>query len=153
MVSLVDAAPSIRVSTFFPGRAPIPTWVSACLIFVASSRVRACVIRAEQAGQHLPTTVGAVVGEGEQGEAEPILERRSRVLPLAVSRHERGVQVDDQRMLRGDAAVWGVFSGPCPRRLAGAGGRAVLIARSAVSTSLARSVSRREIRGSEAAGP
>src|SRR5690625_4890802 len=92
MVSLVDAAPSIRVSTFFPGRAPIPTWVSACLIFVASSRVRACVIRAEQAGQHLPTTVGAVVGEGEQGEAEPILERRSRVLPLAVSRHERGVQ-------------------------------------------------------------
>src|SRR5699024_5243358 len=122
MVSLVDAAPSIRVSTFSPGRAPIPTWVSACLIFVASSRVRACVIRAEQAGQHLPTTVGAVVGEGEQGEAEPILERRSRVLPLAVSRHERGVQVDDQRMLRGDAAVWGVFSGPCPRRLAGAGG-------------------------------
>src|SRR5690625_7197129 len=103
MVSLVDAAPSIRVSTFFPGRAPIPTWVSACLLFVASRRVRACVIRPEQAGQHLPTTVGAVVGEGEQWEAVPRLERRSRVLPLAPRLPDSGLLVADHRFVRSAA--------------------------------------------------
>ena len=69
-----------------------------------------------------PVPCLAVVDERAQRMMpEALLIRRGCVFFLRVRGHQRGIEVDDQRILSADVMVGGVLTGMGPRDLAGGG--------------------------------
>lgn len=82
--------------------------------------VRASIPGTQEAGQHLPGPVGAMVDEREQRmESEALLERWPREFLLAVRRHQRCVQVYDQGILCRRASARRMIAGQGPSVLTG----------------------------------
>jgi hypothetical protein len=91
---------------------------------VVARRVRAGITRTQQHRQRLTGPLGAVVHERAQRvKPEPPLERRASLLLIRVRRHQRRVQVHDQRLARVRVVVRRVDPGqlphPSPRRRPG----------------------------------
>jgi len=124
--SWVPPAPSARINTLAPdpargGKRQL------CQRFgddadVVGGGVTAGVARTQRQGQRFPGACVAVVDErAERMMPEALLIRRGCVFFLRVRGHQRGIEVDDQRILSADVVVGGAGTGMGPRDLAGGG--------------------------------
>lgn len=113
-------AESARMSTRRPGRVsrPVAGQLPQCVADdrdVIGRSVRPGVPGPQQHRQRLTGAGVAVVDECPQRvEPEPALERRRRALLVRVCGDQGGVHIDDQRLVRCGAVVWGVFAGHRP---------------------------------------
>jgi hypothetical protein len=73
---------------------------------VVGSGVRTRVALAQQERQRLSGPCLAVVGKGEQRvEPEPAFERRRRVFLIRMRGQQRGIEVDDQRIINAGSVI------------------------------------------------
>lgn len=121
---------------------------------VISDRVRAGITGPQQGGQGFPGAQQAVVNEGAQGvEAEALPPRRAGVILFRMGIHQRSVEINDQGLVLA-GTVQGRVLPACSHTCALDAARAWLIATNAFSgRTVARTLNRRLIVGSEATSP